>query len=254
MENVKFLLKFGGKKYLKDLQEGKLYFSNAYNFKNIEKEKLLKGQGDLLEGGTILIAQDLQITNNDNKEVININDVKVKLNNDPANLLPVYCLFACFEKDCYKSYDGKYEIKLSEEIKETIISHFPKADAVAIIKEPQQFIDDVNSSIGYACKSNLVKYFHLKGIMDSKFGIVNDLDYYKYVTQDTPLVKKYGKIILTMNVDFIYRTLLCKDIFFCNEQEYRFILPEINIKKARNFPIHLNEKIEIVDLDLFFHK
>lgn len=89
-----------------------------------------------------------------------------------------------------------------------------KADAVAIIREPRQFIDDVHSTIGHECKSDLIHYFHLLGIDDSEHGKANDLDYIKYLAQDTPPEKVGGQTKYAFNSDHVYRSLWCKDVIW----------------------------------------
>ena len=50
MDNKSVLfVKFGERKYVKRLFNGKMYFSNAVKFRGIEKENGLKGQGDAFE-------------------------------------------------------------------------------------------------------------------------------------------------------------------------------------------------------------
>lgn len=81
---------------------------------------------------------------------------------------------------------------------------------------------------------------------------MNDLSYFKYLMQDTPPVKMDGKTVYSFNAKYVYRALLCKDVFFANEQEYRFILPDINIVDGREFPVILRETMELHDLSTFF--
>jgi hypothetical protein len=251
MNEVKYLLKFGERNHLESLQKGNLYFSNAMTFRYYEENLFIKGQGDRLEGGSFIAAQNLTMIDNENDDLV-FTGVKgnIFIHYEPANLLPVYCLFTCFDKDCVE-VDGSLRIRLSEDIKQSIISHFPKADTVAIIKNPEQFINDVYSTIGFECKSDTVKYFHLLGF-GGEFGKANDLAYFKYLSQDIPPKKENGKKVYSFNAQYVYRSLLCKDVFFEKEQEYRFILPEINIEKAREFNIKLSEDIELHDLvDLY---
>lgn len=50
MDNKSVLfVKFGERKYVKRLFDGKMYFSNAVKFRGIEKTNGLKGQGDAFE-------------------------------------------------------------------------------------------------------------------------------------------------------------------------------------------------------------
>lgn len=252
MKEIKFLLKFGERQHLESLQQGNLFFSNAKTFRYYEEELFIKGQGDRLEGGSMIAANSVTMVSNDTHEPV-FTGVKGNMfvHYEPANLLPVFCMFACLEKDCVENEDGTLSIKLSDDIKQNIITHFPKADTVAIIKEPQQFIKDVHSTIGSDCKSDLVNYFHLMGF-DSEHGKANDLSYFKYLSQDTPPIKEDGKTIYSFNAQYVYRSLLCKDIFFEKEQEYRFILPQLNITKPQVFPTNLKAKIELQDLASFF--
>ncbi len=252
MNEIKFFLKFGEREYLERFQKGNLFFSNAQTFRYYEENLFIKGQGDHLEGGSMITASNMtMIDNNSNEPVFTGVRVNVIYYFKPANLLPVFCLFACFEKDCLVKDDGTLSIELSEDIKQNIIAHFPKADTVAIIKKPQQFIDDVRSTIVTECKSDLINYFHLLGF-DSEQGRANDLSYFKYLSQGAPPNKENERLCYSIKSKDIYRSLLCKDLFFKKEQEYRFILPQMNITKSREFPVRLNESIELQDLSYFF--
>lgn len=252
MDEIKFFLKFGERAHLQSLQRGNLFFSNAVTFRSYEEDLFIRGQGDRLEGSSMITAHNVTMIDNASGEVA-FTGIKANMfvHYEPANLLPVFCIFSCFEKDCVQSADGEIVIRLSDEIKENIITHFPKADTVAIIKNPYQFIKDVCATIGHDCKSDLVHYYHLLGF-DSEYGTANDLSYFKYLTQDVPPHKENGKTVRSFNAKYVYRSLLCKDVFFQNEQEYRFILPEITIVEAKEFPVKLTEKIELQDLEHFF--
>ena len=254
MNDIKFLLKFGKREHLEKLQAGKLYFSNARTFRRIEEKLFIKGQGDRMEGGSYLSASNVTMVDRDTDEPM-FTGIRgnMLLHYEPADLLPVFCIFCCFEKDCILNEDGTLAINISNEIKDSIISHFPHADTVAVIKNPYQFIEDVTASIGYDCKSDLVNYFHLTGF-DSEHGKVNDLSYFKYLAQDTPPVRLDGKTVYSFNAKYVYRALLCKDVFFADEQEYRFILPEVKIVDGREFQTTLQETIELHDLSAFFSR
>lgn len=252
MSEIKFFLKFGERKHLQRLQEGNLFFSNAQTFRYYEEKLSIKGQGDRLEGSSLLAANNMTMIGNDTHKPV-FTDVKgdIFIHYESANLLPVFCLFACFEKDCSLKRDGTFSIKLSDDIKENVIAHFPKADTVAIIKTPQQFIKDVYSTVGTECKSDVVNYFHLLGF-NGKHGKTNNLAYFKYLAQDVPPRKENGKTVYSFNDKYVYRSLLCKDIFFKKEQEYRFILTQRSITKAQEFHVKINECVELQDLDYFF--
>ena len=249
---IKYLLKFGERKYLGSLLKGQLYFTNAETLRKHELEQLIKGQGDKLEGGSMVAFANVHLTNyNDGFDVFKGSEHQIFVHFGPANKLPVFCLFACFEKDCIETDDGKLIINLSSETEEYIRTHFPKADSVAIIQEPHDFIESVRASIGHNCVSDLVKYFNLTGVK-SEDKIFNDLDYQMYLMQDTPPKIENKKKTYVFNEKFVYRSLLCKDNYFLLEQEYRFILPDLSIDVPKEFSIDYKGKIEIITLNDFF--
>jgi len=248
MKRIKYLLKFGERKYLERLVDGKMYFSSAINFRKIEEELFIKGQGDKLEGGSVLYGQRATMTDLSTNETINIPDkFSIPIYYEPADKLPVFCLLACFEDDCINGEGYELDIALSDDIKEDIKNHFPKADSVAIIRNPQEFIQDIHSTIGYECKSDLVNYFHLYGYQTDN-GNTNDLEYFKYLAQDTPEVRLEKGKRTVFDAKFVFRSLLCKDVYFSKEQEYRFILTTVNIDEPREFDVKIRSDIELVDI------
>lgn len=252
MDEIKLFLKFGEREYLEDLQNGNLYFSNAQTFRYYEEKLFIKGQGDRLEGGSMIAANNVTMIDNTTHELI-FTGIKSNMfvHYEPANLLPVFCIFTCFEKDCVTDENGELVVNLSDELKDNILSHFPKADTVAIVHNPQQFISDIQTTIGFKCKAGLVNYFHLMGF-ESEHGTANDLSYFKYLAQDVPPKKEGKQTVYSFNADYVYRSLLCKDVFFSKEQEYRFILPRTKIANAKVFSVRLQQKIELQDLNTFF--
>lgn len=252
MDKIICLLKFGEKEHMEGLARGEMYFSNALSFRQIEEKELIKGQGDKLEGGSSIQAQDVTMIDNESNDIV-CSGIRGNflVHYEPANLLPVYCLFACYEKDCTLHDDGTLEFHFSEEIKDNIKKHFPKADSVAIIRKPDVFIANVKAAIGTESVSGLVNYFKLYGF-DSAKGKANDLQYFKYLTQDIPPQKVEGGLKYTFSAKYVYRSLLCKDVFFKNEQEYRFILQNDKISKGTIYPIKPEQTISVVGLKEFF--
>ena len=155
---------------------------------------MIKGQGDQLEGGSMFIANNLTKKKPISQEV-EFTGIKgnIIVHYQPADFLPVFCIFACFAKDCTMDENGKLVVSLSEEQKNTIRTHFPNADTVAIIQNPMQFVTDVHDTIGFECKSELVNYFPLRGV-NSEQGMVNDFSYIKYLMQDPPTKRILKKI------------------------------------------------------------
>lgn len=251
MGKIKYLLKFGEKKYLQDLVDNKLYFANAISFWGIEDKLKIKGQGDRLEASTMMHAQKVVMQNPDTGEIIanlGISNGLVRI--EPAKRMPVYCLFAVYEDDCTVDSEGKLHIVLSEEKKKTIREHFPKADGVVIIDNPDQFIDDVKNSIGHVLKNDEVHYFNIdKGYKTKNGQVAMDMQYLMYVTQDAEPVRENGMVKYTFYGDYAYRVLFCKDLFFEKEQEYRFILPEEQIDEGTKYGVKLSSAYSISNIE-----
>lgn len=57
MSQLKFLLKFGKNLHIEGFIKESLFCSNAETFWGIEKDKKIKGQGDILEAGSRMFTQ-----------------------------------------------------------------------------------------------------------------------------------------------------------------------------------------------------
>lgn len=252
-DDVKFLLKFGEKKHIEEFVDGSLYCSTAERFWGIEKNKKIKGQGDVLEAGSRIFGQRMTIQKHgsDNITVINAR-TNMLIHVDPAKNIPVFCMFAVYDSDCSKDDAGNYIISLSENTKDTIKKHFPNADTVAIIENPAQFVQDVVDSIGCRVEKGLVHYFNIdKGFEAKDKNVAMDMEYINYLTQDVPIVKNDGEVTRKFCVDYVYRSLFCKDVFFEKEQEYRIVLPEESISEGKHYPVNLSKAIQMMTLDEF---
>ena len=246
-------MKFGEYEHMKALARGEMYFSNALNFRKIEENELIRGQGDKLEGGTSIKVKNMKVTDNVSNDTLHSNIAgSLCIFYDGVKQLPVYSLFACNEKDCTLHNDGTLEFHFTDETKKSIRKHFPKADSVAIIKNPDKFITNVKETIGTESVSELVNYFNFYGF-DTK-DRVNNMEYIIYLTQDVPWQKVGNEWKCTIDEKYAFRSLLCKDKFFENEQEYRFILPNDIITGGTIYPIRLDQTISVVNLEEFFEK
>ena len=254
MKKIKFLLKFGQKEHLKSLIDGKLYCSNAVTFWGIEDQLKIKGQGDVLEAGTKMFAQSMVMQNPDTNEIIGqLGKANALARIEPAKKMPVYCMFAVYEDDCVVDEAGNTIICLSDEKKQTIREHFPNADGVVVISDPDTFLDDIKNTIGTNVKFESVHYFNIdKGILTKNGQTAMDMEYMKYMMQDAPPVKENGMTRYTLYADYAYRVLFCKDVYFKEEQEYRIVLPDDIIESGTIYPVCLSCKYEILDLEEFF--
>ena len=66
----------------------------------------------------MIATQNLKINSVSNQEIV-FDGMKENLfvHYEPANLLLIFCIFACFEKDCAINEEGKLIVKLSDELK-----------------------------------------------------------------------------------------------------------------------------------------
>ncbi len=251
------LLKFGRSEHIKSFAHGDLYFSNARTFWDIENNLSLRGQGDLLEGSSKLFARNMTMLDRDNlsmvKELQNCCGI---VRYESAEEIPLLCLFIVFEDDCVFEANGNTQILLNEEVKEVMQAHFPNADSVAIIDNPEQFLCDVRNSISDRIEHGIVSYFHIsEGYISENGQPKIDLDYMKYLTQDIHPTIKDNKRIYSFNEKYVYRALMCKDTFFEKEQEYRIILPNKKITHGTVFHVNFTTAPRIMSIeDLFSTK
>ncbi len=250
MENIQFLIKFGERQYMQRLAEGYLYFSYAKKFREIEEKLQQKGQGDYLEGSAKIHGTNMQIYDRDTGEYWGqVAKATTICHFAPANQIPVFCLFTCYKDYCICKGDNEFSINLPENIVCDIRNHFNKADTAAIIVEPRQFIDDINKSFNNLSKAERVHYFNISGIPTKDGQVAQDMEYHKYLTQDTPPEKVKGGIKYSFSADYVYRSLFCKDKFFENENEFRILLPDKEIFEPKEFYVRTTSPIKLFDID-----
>lgn len=254
MQHIKYLLKFGKADHLKFLAKGNLYFSNAEKFWGIEDEQKIKGQGDQLEAGAVLFAQKISAyRHEDNALIAQGNNCRGLMRFESVKNTPVFCLFAVFEKDCVYDNEGNVQIKLSPQTKNVIRKHFPNADSVAIIDNPEMFLRDIEQSIGYQVKHELVGYYHLDAGLDADNGKkAMDMAYINYIMQDTPPSMEGNGERYVLYEKYAFRILFCKDIYFADQQEYRILLPTETIIEPKSYSIQITNAITIMPIDDFF--
>ena len=252
MSEIRYLLKFGRKAHVKEFAEGSLYCSNAETFWGIEENLKIKGQGDILEAGSRMFAQKMimQAHGTNETTIFNMN-ANVLVHFESAKKIPVFCLFTVYDDDCVVNANGDTVITLSKEKQKTIREHFPNADSVAIISNPEQFFEDVSNSIGTRIVHEAVHYFHIdKGLeVDGGKQTAMDMEYVKYLMQDVPPVKENGKKKYVFRAEYVYRSLFCKDVYFRDEQEYRIVLSDDEITEGTHYPVKLSEDIKVIAIE-----
>lgn len=91
IDDVVFLLKFGKKAHVEEFASGILYCSNAKTFWEIEKEKKIKGQGDLLEADSKIHAQQLVMKEiGTDRTITTVGKSNALVHAEPASEIPYF--------------------------------------------------------------------------------------------------------------------------------------------------------------------
>lgn len=78
-----------------------------------------------------MFAQKMIMQHPDTKEVIaEYGKSNGLVRVEPAEKMPLFCMFAAYDEECKIYNDGTVCINLSDDKKQTIRDHFPNADAV----------------------------------------------------------------------------------------------------------------------------
>ena len=90
-------------------------------FLGIEDKLKIKGQGDILEAGTRMFAQKMIMQHPDTKEVIaKCGKANGLVRIEPAEKMPVFCMFAVYEDDCKVDSITEFNHQSSDDKKQTI--------------------------------------------------------------------------------------------------------------------------------------
>lgn len=132
---MKVFVKFGQKKHLRrSLRYNRYYFGIAKQYKTIETQQKIKGQGDNREA-TLTVkgidsAKMVQYQTGEDRSLPPSS--KIEILNDEAAHIPAYCLSLIdTEKNCVLSNGKKL---ISPGFMKTIREHFPNADAALIFR------------------------------------------------------------------------------------------------------------------------
>jgi hypothetical protein len=246
MKEALFFVKFGQKEHLQQLVDGKIYFSNAKAFMKLEEEQQKKGQGDAFEGRFFFPFLRAEFRHKVTKEIIQIVDnSKINLGFEGIETMPLFCITAGNLNDCeYIISEKNYKIKFNPKKEAVIRTHFREANSVLIIKTPDIFISDVKNIFNNNCYADFVRYFNMSVLTDDRLAFL----------MGVPELSKLNteNMSFFMTSDNVYKHLYCKDIYFNEQQEFRFIPSSIMINEPRIFDLQMNSSTELCDLDSFF--
>lgn len=213
----KFMIKYGKEEHLQQLVDGKIRFAPSQTYVRLEEAQHNKGQGDLLEGKMKIKMQSARLHSIETNELIRelpAGTMVVSLQN--VNNMPVFCISQYDERQISDYTDElHYTITLTDEKIGCIQNDFPEASHALIILEPDKFINEVRNIDGHRFISDSIRYYDYD---------INPLQMYMFLATGEETVQT--NTVMSMTYDNRYRNLLCKDISFSQQDEYRFI--EIN--------------------------
>ena len=223
-------VKYGKEEHLQQIVDGKRRFSPSQNYVKMEELLHNKGQGDLLEGKMPLQIEAAQVYDTDTNELVGIMPKRrILISIQDVNNMPVFCLSSY-------SISEDNMLSLEHEHLDSIKSDFPDATHALIIQSSDTFIEDVKSIIGHKIVSDHIRYYDYS---------INTMQMYMYLTTgDEKIVHNSS-----MTYDNRYRHLLCKDISFSNQKEYRFIITDKLIEKPAFYDFHFNSPYKILQID-----
>ena len=258
--NFALFVKFGKKKHVSRLLDGKMHFSNAEVFRGIEKGKGLKGQGDAYEAIWQLKNTQGFFTDMDTGTTQYLPNVNLDLQLEDISRIPVFCITHIKTDECLISSTGSKRIlRVKDTIRDTIKAHFPNADTAGVFFQPKMFLSSLDG-LGVIMHDS-VQYFDF-----SPNGAI--LEMIEYLFQN-PGRKKEGNQRLLQSIlvtndgkqkameithQNMKRLLFCKDNYFSDEKEYRIILPQKRISEPKDYKIRWGaQKRMMYTIDEFFN-
>lgn len=239
---MKVFVKFGQKKHLRrSLRYNRYYFGIAKQYKTIETQQKIKGQGDNREA-TLTVkgidsAKMVQYQTGEDRSLPPSS--KIEILNDEAAHIPAYCLSLIdAEKNCVLSNGKKL---ISPGFMKTIREHFPNADAALIFRN----YNLVRKAFEHAFSSVRMGEITYPWMSENGASIeyiehtmteITEREYYASIPYlimkciFTPTDGSPNRYFSTAKKD-AYKILFCKEPFFSGEQEYRFVLPNTRLEE-----------------------
>lgn len=208
------MIKYGEEAHLRQLVNGEICFSPSQTYIKMEEERHNKGQGDLLEGKMKLKIEGARIHDPETNEFISVLPAcTIVISIQDVNNMPVFCLTQYGQENIIDYVDEtNYTIALSDGKIKGIRADFIEATHALIILEPDKFINDIKNIKGHKFISEGIHYYDYE---------INPLQMYMFLTTGNETIQTNS--VMSMTYANRYRHLLCKDVEFSNQEEYRFI-------------------------------
>lgn len=124
---------------------------------------------------------------------------------------------------------------------DSIKKDFKDATHALIIYEPEKFIEDVHEINGHQFVGDNIRYYDYD---------VNSLEMFMFLCTGCEILQKNAELIMTY--ENRYRNLLCKDIAFSQQNEYRFIGLDEHIALPVFYEFKFNSRYAIIPIDQLY--
>jgi hypothetical protein len=240
-----FMIKYGKEEHLKQIVDGSLRFAPSQTYVKMEELLHNKGQGDLLDGKMKIRFESAKMYDPDTNELKGeIPNCVATISIQDVNDMPIFCIshYGVDDTECYKNIRS-YKISLRQDNLNCIKQDFSEATHALIILEPDKFIAGVQAIKGHQIIHDQIRYYNY----DS-----DSLQMYMYLATGNTEEKFNER--LTLTYENRYRHLLCKDIDFEKQQEYRFIVLDDLITKPVFYDYEFSSEYVLVPIDDLKHE
>lgn len=227
-------IKFGKEEHLRSLVNGNIRFAPSKLYIKIEKEQHNIGQGDMFEGKWVIHAENAKY-HKDGRAYYSPCKQQIAIDVQNVTNMPVFCL-SYYNEDYL---DGR-SFQLPDLKLQTIEHDFSEATHALIISDPDSFVSAIQVAEGHKIVSDHIHYYDYS---------INDIRMMSFLTTGDEKKYKNQKIRFEMSYANRYRHLLCKDIAFRDQEEYRFIVLDELIECPKFYKYDFNSKYQIVPID-----
>lgn len=235
---VSFFVKYGEKEHLQQIIDGQLRFTPSQTYIKIEETQHNKGQGDMLEGKMKIHFESAKLYHPETHELLGtLPKSNVLINIQDVSNMPIFCL-SQYDDSYIQCCSNKKVINMDAEHIKKVKRDFSKATHALIILEPEVFINSVCDIPDKSFAYGEIKYFDYD---------INSLQMFMFLNTGGEELKTNEA--LSMTYENRYRHLMCKDIAFENQREYRFIETSTLIDSPIKYNFSFNSKYLLVSID-----
>jgi len=226
-------IKYGEENYLERFYRlGEMYFSPCVKFRELE-ESQVKGIGDKDDGGIRTRNSQCYIAPQNGKAFF-VSNAEISFITDCCRFTPTYCI---------KQTNTAY---ISEQEFTTLSNQFPKHTHALIIENEDDFLENIRYCFRNKAFAHRMFYQDdmFTDFLEFLFSGDSDILFYK---PHTPKYKYFFDLAaqnldglirpLRINKSNAHKTMYRKGLFFKTQQEYRIVLPHLEIGEGTIYNI-----------------